>query len=262
MFDPRSGWTFTRRWKGSDAALVDIATAEGLLGNRFVVTPADDGGDSILESTSIDEAQSPTEPLSDTWDLDGNDLEKELWELPWVRDVFDSIRDDKTGNPTDSPLLVSNACINWIRKAIESFIRGDDKIKFVDGVESPFTYAYLIQSIDMLGGHGTDILYRLIAMYARGVKSFPVAQFVLKRTRVVADNYSEKAEYDDIFKRRTTESLKAAYGIPATLIYFIPEGEWIKKTPSMKKTGVRKWTLTEEWWHADKWEVEIYGELI
>lgn len=265
MFDPRSGWTVTRRWRGSKAKIDDLAVTEALLGNRIVITPPDDGGLFILESAFADiEAQPADLPLSDTWELDANTLEKELWNLPFMRVEFDSIKDNRQGNPTGDPRLSSGSCINWIRRAIEAFISGQEKIVTLDPEERPLTYAELHQDCLAYGLHEAAFL-KIVHLYAQGVKAFPVPQYVLKRTRVVANNYSRSNLtdiYNDIFKRRTTSSLEAAEAIPNTIRFVIPQGEWVKQPPTMKQSSPTKWTLSEEWWHADKWEPEIYGELI
>lgn len=262
MFDPRTGWTITRRWKGSQAALDAIAITEGLLQNRFVITPSDDGGDFILESTAADiENQPPDVPLSDTWELDGNMLEKELWHLPWMIAEFDSIKDNRTGNPTGDPRLSSGSCINWIRKNIEAFIAGQEKTITLDPEERPLTYAELHQDCLAYGLHEEAFL-KIIHLYAQGVKAFPVSQYVLKRTRIIATNYIGKPILNDVFKRRTNESLVSAYPVPSALLFTLPVGEWQKQTPQVKQVTSAKWAISEEWWHADKWAPEIYGDLI
>jgi hypothetical protein len=263
MFDPRGGWTITQRWKGSQTAINLLS--ETLLGVRFVITPSDDGGDFILEATTADIENQPTDvPLSDIWELDGNMLEKELWHLPWMRAEWDSIKDNRNGNPTGDPRLSSASCINWIRKNIEAFINGQEKTITLDPEERPLTYAELHQDCLAYGLHEEAFL-KIIHLYAAGVKAFPVAQFVLKRTRTVASNFAAfnlPNIYDDVFKRRTTDSLSGAYPVPGALIFALPAGEWVKQTPSAKQVSATKWAISEEWWHADKWEPEIYGEPI
>lgn len=262
---PRGGFTIGRPFRGSQTQIQKAQVAALAARDAFDLNPGVEGALwEIVIYFGADENQPADVPISDTWELDGNTLEKELWELPWVRAEFDSITDDRTGNPTGDPRLASAACINWIRRNIEAFIRGESKTTSLDPAEIDLTYANLISYGFSYGFH-KDALIELVRLYGRGVKAFPVSQFVLRRTRVLAKNYDRgnlTDIYDDIFKRRTTSSLESSEAIPGDIRFIMPQGEWVKQTPDMLQTSATKWTLKEEWWHADKWEKEIYGDLV
>jgi len=263
-WNKRGGWTITRPFRGEQGQIEAAAAAAYAAGDSFEINPGPDGGPwELLIIYGAEETQSPNEPLSDTWELDGNTLEKELWELPFIRDEFNSIRDNRAGNPTGDPRLVSQACINWIRRNIEAWIRGDSKTITLDPEERDLTYAELRQNVLAYGFH-EPAFNRLIHLLARGVKAFPVSQFVLRRTRIIANNFNVnnlKEIYSPVFKRWSTSTLKQREGIPSNIRFVLPEGEWVKQTPDIKQTTASKWTVTEEWWHADLWEEEIYGKL-
>src|SRR5690242_8305171 len=97
-------------------------------------------------------------------------------------------------------------------------------------------------------------------MFARGIKTFPVSQYVIRRTRVLAPNFS-KAELkdldDEVFTAITTSTLKKR--IPASFKPPVPDGVWVKQGLMWREVPPKS-SLVEEWWHADYAEVGIYGK--
>jgi hypothetical protein len=262
---PRNGWVIGRPYTGSQTKIELAANAAFLAGDPFDLNPGRNGDEwELVIYFGAEETQSPDAAISDTWELDGNELEKDLWELPWILDEFKSIKDNRQGNPTGDPRLASAACINWIRRNIEAWFRGESKMITLDPEERDLSFAELHQNCIAYGLH-EDAFNKIVHLFGMGRKAFPVSQFVLRRTRVVANNFNKSNItniYDDVFKRRLTSSLESAENIPATLRFALPAGEWVKRTPDMLQTTANKWTIREEWWHADKWDEEIYGPLI
>lgn len=267
-WSPRGGWIIGRPFQGSEAQITQAMFSAQAAGDAFDMNPGVDGSPwEITIFFGAEETQSPTEPLSDEWDLDGNTLEKELWELPFVRSGFIEIY-NLTAAAVDEGVAVD--AMNWIRKNLEAYINGNaTKTKDLGGEEFDLTFNNLAARMATIPGVSVDqakaFILRIARLFARGVKAFPVSQFVLRRTRVLANNFSKAALdgiYEDVFKRRSTDSLKSKENIPDDIKFELPAGEWVKHTPDLMRSSSLKRTLKEEWWHADTWDEEIYGELL
>jgi hypothetical protein len=264
----RTGWVIGRPFTGSQIQIERAMELALLAGDTFEMNPGRDGAPwEIVIYYGADETQAPDQPLSDTWELVVNGLEKELWQLPFVRDGFTAIYDGVIASGL--PEVTAIDCVNWVRKNIEVYLSGNtDKIKDLGGTEFDLTFQNLVDHISTTGVDKNAVavwITRIVRLYARGVKAFPLSQFVLKRTRVVANNFAKSnldAIYNDIFKRRTTDSLKAAEAIPDAVRFELPAGEWVKNVITIKIMTANKWEISEEWWHADIWEKEIYGDPI
>jgi len=85
-YDPRTGWSVTRRFRGESTLVAALAETHQLAGAGIELTPEESGAYTTLNVTyGTQEAQPHDEPLADQWVLAGNDIEKSLWELPTVQ---------------------------------------------------------------------------------------------------------------------------------------------------------------------------------
>src|SRR5690242_10333120 len=120
-WDPRSGRSVTYEWRGREQEIRRMQEIQEGLGRRTSLRiPAFDGDAFVLNATAgASENQPPDEALSDIWELDGNSLEKSIWELPVVANEFDSIQGDTGGGVTKT------TAIAFIKRAIIAFVEGE-----------------------------------------------------------------------------------------------------------------------------------------
>src|SRR5688500_3786856 len=105
IWDPKTGWTIRRPWRGTPDALTNQALYLKSLGIRLEYEPAGPNGgyDTLFGVFGAEETQPTDEELTDQWDLIGNDLEKDIWAHPKVKAMFDDLLEppnDPDGVPT------------------------------------------------------------------------------------------------------------------------------------------------------------------
>lgn len=254
---PRGGSTVTLQWTGSPERISAVEAAQRLLKRETHVDMPDDGSPWVLRvTTPEDETRSQEEidePILDKWSMPGEETEKELWELPAIQAEFDKVKENGGASPFDQ--------INFIRNAIESYISGQRKITpyiFPDSAEASkeeepeqvlLTEKFIKGQVESFAMTWVPF-EKHINLLARGVKAKWISVFVLRHTRIYADGANFKIEeYDDVLESVTTDQLKQREEIPNTLKFLLPEGSWIKKTPSVEQddTVARNWHFVEEW---------------
>lgn len=266
----RNGWAIGRPFRGSQTKIEQAMLAAIVAGDAFEMTPGEDGAPwEIVIFFGSEETQATNEPLSDEWERLQNDLEKKLWILPFVRDGLIAIRDNAISLFGQDD---GHDYLQWIKKTIDLYCQGENQrtqpdYKTLAGDEFKITIKNIVENLTQVGVSDTaafDWVSRISRLYARGVESFPVSTFALRRTRIVAANFdfNNLSDLDtDLLKIRSTSSLINAHPVPARFQKIIPtEGEWLKKVATVSMRGQLKDQVIEEWWHADSWEREIYGE--
>jgi len=244
-WDPQSGLTVTRKWKGAKA---DIIAQEPFMRSRGMQTDVEhdeEGGWSILRATGIPESHGDGE-LTTVWTLDGNDLEKSIWEHPKISRQLALI--------TDPDKAIT------LRQMIEAFISGTT---VVDDNEEEFkpTQAEILQFASDIGvGFDTFVLSEFLGALARGVEAFTVSQYVLRREIVVPRYTNIRPAYSYVGQLLYTRTMASFENIPDDLGFDLPDGIWLKRTPTRTLVAIDKWQITQEWWHADDYDKFSYGD--
>src|SRR5574343_460206 len=83
-WDPRTGDTITRRWKGRRDYVIAKAQQLRLAGIRYQIDQESSTIWMVSGFYGAQETQSTTEPLADQWELMANRLEKSVWEYRTV----------------------------------------------------------------------------------------------------------------------------------------------------------------------------------
>jgi hypothetical protein len=242
-WDPRIGFTIIRRYRGS-LTQIQIVEADAKANNlRVQIEPDIEGGFGVVSVWYGAESTQPAGvPLADTWELVGNDLEKDLWELPKIVAAL-------------APFNISDR--RQIKIDIEAWLAGT---LVVNDLPVRDWTDYCTRS-----GFTTDqveILTQLVTERIRGVQAWTVSQWVLRRTLIIAANSTIKPALADVGRVRSTTTLKAEENIPSTVKFDLPEGFWLKRTPTFTQTAADKWTISQEWWHADNYSELLYGKPV
>ncbi len=240
-YDPRTGGSVQGEYVGTPVEIELLRKLFVRGGAKVQTDPSGDGGYDRM-TVSTPDAIDPNETLADVWSLQGNDLEKSVWELPQIKAIF-----EKHANATERTQNLRD-----FKTGVENFLANKEEANTLAKV---FDLLY-----DDIRTGAEDALTGFIYMLMRGVESFSVAQFVLRHTVIVPSNTNIRPAYANVGKIfATTDSLRQIENIPENFFPFdLPVGVWLKRTPTCEQTAPQRWQISQEWWHADKYEPIIY----
>ena len=250
-YTPGSGIVSTRRTRMLKASVPAFTAALASMGYGWEVSPDENSPFSVV--TTIDAPE-----LTTTWALDGNDLEKSIWQLPKVKAMLALVSD----------LKVRAA----YRAEIERFVRGEyesDSRKTLDSIKALITNFATVQSnanptaptrpqVDGLVGEITD---GLVASLVDGVEAFPISTYVLRKTSIYPPITNVSPAFEDSNKLFSFQRLiQEEPTIPLNLAGILGEikGYWQKKTPQASQSTDGRWTYTGEYWWADDYDPFLY----
>jgi hypothetical protein len=258
------GKSLTRRWTGP-AVLIGPDTVSGTKAQQLRAAGVgyeiekEPGRFPIISATyGADETQPATEPLSDTWVMDVNEIERDIWEHPFI--VAEIAK-------TFAPHVVAGVSLT----AQQSAYAGAQAIKDIkamlrgETVEQDGRVITLDEAIAaaVAVGMSSAALWAWIQDLLKGLASFAVDQHVLRRVRVVPDSTAIKAVElnSNIGRIFSTSSLRALEKAPATLpvVGDLPSGFWLKKRPRSEPVAPGKWKIWQEYWHADSYAKTVFG---
>lgn len=250
--DPRNGLSMVRSYHGKFDALSLLETSAAENGRRTMMDPQPDGSYVLRVQYGAEDTQDTNEPLATVWELVGNDMEKELWTLPEVKRVMDIIT------------TVHGKAV--IRKLIEDWVKGDVEAELDNGETLTLNEANIRSMANLYGITSTNdqtILIELANNLVQGVQSWTISQFVVRRTVTIASNAGDslKPAYDNVNKVMDDATFNATESPPATLKFRIPEGYFLKRTPTVRQVAADKWEVVNEWWHADDYSELIYEQV-
>jgi len=234
------------------ASLYEQAVADGL---SAVIDYDAQGGYAGLHvdvwtatNTDTNEPTTEDEPLSDVFELVGNDLEKSIWEHPKTLAEFEAW-----------PLGLQDPSIGPFKGTVERYVRGE-----IESLEDEL--ATLVNALNR--PQILDLAYELAGLLGAGTEAWNVSQYVLRRTRELTLKGRDalpSASYlnqvnTGIGKVWSIAAMVDAEDVPAPVAALLPpEGVWLKRTPTFTGSGSR-WTLQQEYWHADKYSTFLYEE--
>lgn len=223
---PRGGFIREPRTKMRNSSVSAFTSALREAGYAYEVEPITDTPFSIVTTLTVDEGAGADTILSDLWELDGNDLEKSIWELPKVREQLERTED-----------LVERAAI---RNMIEESVRG------ADGAQAPANF-------------DPDVYNGLLSSLIAGVEAFPVSTYVLRRSITLPARTTLAPAFANSNAIFSTDELRALEPtIPANLRDTLPAGFWQKKTPTAAQQPDGRWVYRVEYWWAEDYDPFIY----
>ena len=246
-WSPNKGWTTSRKWVGESAAITSLAASIQAEQGAFVsmsVSPQDAGTAHLtvtlddLQDGAEAAAQSNGEPEPDldTWTLQGNDYEKDIWSHPSIRALATSAPDD----------------YNWLRKNLPPIQKNGT---WKDVIDAWYT---TLGSTGAGTWNDAATTLSIFKMFRDGIESWSLSQFVLRRSRTIKSRSQGTLSVSNVGKQFTVAQLQAFEGLPLALKFATPtSGTWIKRTPSVSYDG-NKITCEGEFWHADDWHYTLY----
>ena len=229
---PRGGRVSEPRTKMLNTSVAAFTATLRSNGYAYEVEPLGESPFSIVTTLAVQEDATDTTVLADLWELDGNDLEKSIWELPKVKEQMEAITD-----------LTDRAAV---RNDVEAIVRGEVEYSWSDA--SSFS---------------RDVYDGLIKSLIAGVEAFPVSTYVLRRTITLPSNTALAPATDYANKILTTASLVGyETTIPTNQNSALPVGYWQKKTPTAAQQSDGRWVYRVEYWWASEFDEFLYETAI
>lgn len=232
-----------------------------------------------------------TSQFSSLWQLNGQDLEKDILYCPTMVQVNAVLEAASTG--------LSKGFSTLIQKAVELFQAKQDRdgVTIDDFWNKQFNLAntgtpsnivwYIDTSVNPWAAivsydsaNGTTYATKLQALadeMLKGVTSFPHSQFVLRNTKVTQwtanvgtyfnNYYVDTGEiwntkqinymmYVDTYDSISTGLLPL---IGTICTRFGSTAKWLYRTPTVVQNGNGTWTVSREWWKLDGYNEDLYN---
>ena len=100
------------------------------------------------------------------------------------------------------------------------------------------------------------------ALIKAGTTSYTISQIVVQRTMTVGPGYAGAAAMSNINGIYSASGLSAAENIPATIVFTLLSGFYLKRTPTITQQPNGRFQIPNEWWHADTWSTTLYGSVV
>ena len=244
------GHTVDRRWKGTEAecqAHLDLLVAAGGVVNARIVHDAQ--GYYILtvsySAVSATDGGGSAPGSGDStitiWTRERSRIEKSLWTVPAVVAALNAVVVPSGENATSAKAAV--------RRDIEAYLRRDIDVEVLES------------SLARYGVDNQAALRQLMSEFALGVESYPLDQFVIRRTQTgpLAYLINDDATANKIWSRTT---LIAQATMPTDFKARVPTGFFLQAAASLQQIDLYRWQIVQEWDHADSFSTWLYGNAI
>jgi hypothetical protein len=248
-YTPATGITRQRRFRMLKTSVPGFTATLTAQGYAWEVSPDEASPFSVVTTIASPE-------LTTTWTLDGNDMEKPLWMLPKVREMFDRMPDLKKRAKIKADIegLVRGEYTNDARKTVQSI-----KNEALDAMSTLNPDGNSTQPIEL--GNTDDIIDGIIKSLVKGVEAWPTAAFVLRKTMVLPPLTNVSPGFANCNKVFTLAALvREEPMIPLNISgeLLTLGGYWQKKTPQASQAADGRWTYTVEYWYAEEVDRFIY----
>lgn len=233
---------------------------------------------------------------SSLWFLDGNDLEKSIWECPAMKAIINEIGLNADGSTDPVKVKQRNGFAGRVQAAIDEYRSGKDKDSndVVDYYEHDFNVQnYFDKDVapyDELSGNDNPetlsklVLKQICEEVLKGVEAFTVSQYVLRNTVTIQYASTVGAQvlapyYIDVNKIWATSDITTAMAAQtrpidpptSTVAFTLPligllsgspfsSYKWLYRTPDVQQLGNGKWQITREWWETTDFSTVLYSE--
>ena len=221
-YTPQAGWQTTRRFKAVREDMEGFLPT--LVADGFQISLQHDAGPVYIARARIANAQ------------DGS-------AAPDDPDTALQVRWELVGNDLEKDIFSHSAFA-----ALDSA----KKVSLRNYRQDPVTHPYAPTG-------GTDEA-KFKDLLDTGAESYTLSQWVLRRVAMAPSAWGGQVTLSNVGKRFTsTTQIKTLESIPADLSFVMPDGEWLKRTPTFQQQSDGKYQITTEWWHADAWSDLLYA---
>lgn len=268
VYTRERGWSAIYRASGRLAEIRTEANTKIAAGWSPVRIATKTGGDmhtltaesSTIDPTTGQPATNPDSLITSVWNILGNELEKDLWEKPVIQTIIESIQ--TTGG---DPIGYHNAIV--FRQLVDSYLRGTTTATYKTGTGADATIELTVASIIELVNEWTPAsietqpIRDLLAALSSGVEKFPVSQYVLEHIQTGPATSSLRGVTANTNRVHTRSYMANVQQVPSNKLDEIPDGVYLKKTPTVITEG-DKLTVRTQWWWAESWNRFALGEAI
>jgi hypothetical protein len=142
-----------------------------------------------------------------------------------------------------------------LRQLFEAFARGESEWIDADGNSQTLTLDFVVGVATPLGMEA-PFVRNLLGCLSRGVESHPLSRYILARRigLIRGSNWRwNPANVGKVFI--STAQLVQKENVPQGAFPFdLPEGMWLKRTPTMRQTAAWRWEGEQEYWWFEKIE--------
>ena len=209
---------------------------------------------------ATDQQLNPDAQIVTVYELDSTIIEKDIWQLPKVALALDAISDVGTRLR--------------FRADVEALGRGE--LSTVDPANPARQIPLTVDSINKLlasksAFFPSDLLSDLLGSFGKGVTSYPLSSFVLRKTQVAPAEANLVPLFYGSNRIWSTQTLVATEaGIPTAIrgpiTAYLSQGYWLKNAPKLaqrndERTGSRIEVVTE-WTYADSFSAFTFGQAL
>lgn len=238
---PRGGLISNPRTKMLHATVPAFTANLRAQGYAYEVEPMGETPYSIVTTFAVDPDATSGTILNDLWELDGNDLEKDYWSAPAVKEFLSGTNAFQKAD---------------IRRIVETYVReGGD----VTDMRRDVARALTVGARDTLTSAEDQTLSLIVSDLIAGTQSFATAAYVLRRLVTVPANTALGPSFQNANKIFTQSQLFSAEPtIPLNLRATLPDGVWQKKTPQARQQPDGRWQYAVEYWWAEEYSTMLY----
>ena len=186
--------------------------------------------------------------LSSQWYLEGNDLEKDLFQLPDMQAIAKSL---------------SNASLATWRKDFDTSVSARTDPDSVPMAASSF-YSGTVNGMNATAQ--AAYVKNIYISMLRGTEFFTVSQYVLRNIKVVPPTTSQSPEHANKGRQYTHALMTATSGngqsVPSAIVSGISGGYWLKRTPSVEQTSDGNYQISKEFWYSEDFDTNIYAAAL
>ena len=186
--------------------------------------------------------------LSSQWYLEGNDLEKDLFQLPNMQAIAKNL---------------SNASLATWRKDFDTSVSARTDPDSVPMAASSF-YSGTVNTMNATAQ--AAYVKNIYVSMLRGIEFFTVSQYVLRNVKIVPPSTNQSPEHAYVGTQFIHTLMTATSGngqsVPAAILSGISGGYWLKRTPSVEQTSDGNYQISKEFWYSEEYDTNIYATAL
>lgn len=238
---PRGGFITNPRTKLLNASVASFTASLRANGYAYEVEPLGESPYSIVTTLAVEPDATADTILNDLWELDANDLEKDYWNAPRVKEFL------SVGNSLQKA---------DVKRIVETFVRdGGD----VDDMKKEVARALTVGASNTLSAEEDAVLNLIVADLVAGTQSYAVGAYVLRRAVTLPAATTLAPSFGNVNKIYTSAQLVSVETtIPLNIRSALPDGYWQKKPPSATQQPDGRWNYRVEYWWAEEYSTMLY----